>query len=114
MCRFLARRFWKMLSAPAGPRLSRRPGIYWLIRGGAMPTEIKMPQLGESITEGTVSRWLKEVGEPVEQYEILFEVETDKVNSEIPAPVRGTLLKILVPEGQTVPVGTVLALVGAE
>jgi 2-oxoglutarate dehydrogenase E2 component (dihydrolipoamide succinyltransferase) len=77
-----------------------------------MPTEIKMPQLGESITEGIVSRWLKGVGERVEQYETLFEVETDKVNTEIPAPAGGTLLQILVSEGEKVPVGTILALIG--
>src|SRR5262245_36483705 len=79
-----------------------------------MPTEIKMPQLGESITEGLVSRWLKAEGEPVAPDELLFEVETDKINSEIPAPAGGILLQILVPEGQTVAVGTVLALVGEE
>ena len=79
-----------------------------------MPTEIKMPQLGESITEGLLSRWLKVEGERVEPDELLFEVETDKINSEIPAPAGGILLQILIPEGQTVPVGTVLALVGEE
>jgi 2-oxoisovalerate dehydrogenase E2 component (dihydrolipoyl transacylase) len=79
-----------------------------------MPTEVKMPQLGESITEGLVSRWLKAEGERVAPDELLFEVETDKINSEIPAPAGGVLLQILVPEGQTVPVGTVLALLGEE
>jgi 2-oxoglutarate dehydrogenase E2 component (dihydrolipoamide succinyltransferase) len=77
-----------------------------------MPTEVKMPQMGETITEGIVSRWLKQAGERVEQYEPLLEVETDKVNSEVPAPAGGTLLRILVPEGEKVPVGAVLALIG--
>jgi 2-oxoisovalerate dehydrogenase E2 component (dihydrolipoyl transacylase) len=79
-----------------------------------MATEIKMPQLGESVTEGTVGRWLKRPGEPVAKYEALLEVITDKVDSEVPAPVAGTLLEILVPEGETVRVGTVIARVGAS
>ncbi|NTU79608.1 MAG: 2-oxo acid dehydrogenase subunit E2 [Chloroflexales bacterium] len=78
-----------------------------------MVTEIKMPQLGESVTEGTIGRWLKRPGEPVSRYEPLLEVVTDKVDSEVPAPVDGTLLEILVPEGETVRVGTVIARVGA-
>jgi 2-oxoglutarate dehydrogenase E2 component (dihydrolipoamide succinyltransferase) len=79
-----------------------------------MPIEIKMPQLGESITTGIVSRWFKKVGDRVERYETLFEVETDKVNTEVPAPAAGILQEILVTEGQEVPVGTVLALIAAE
>jgi 2-oxoglutarate dehydrogenase E2 component (dihydrolipoamide succinyltransferase) len=71
-----------------------------------------MPQLGESITEGTVSRWLKRQGEQVEQYESLLEVTTDKVDSEIPSPAAGTLLEILVGEGTTVQVGALLARIG--
>ncbi|HXN08657.1 MAG TPA: dihydrolipoamide acetyltransferase family protein [Candidatus Acidoferrales bacterium] len=66
---------------------------------------VKMPQLGETVTEGTVGRWLKKVGEAVAKYEPLLEVETDKVASEIPSPFAGTLAKILVEEGTTVPVG---------
>src|ERR1700716_3016726 len=66
---------------------------------------VKMPQLGETVTEGTVGRWLKKVGEAVAKYEPLLEVETDKVASEIPSPFAGTLIKILVEEGTTVPVG---------
>jgi 2-oxoisovalerate dehydrogenase E2 component (dihydrolipoyl transacylase) len=67
--------------------------------------QVTMPQLGETVTEGTVGRWLKKVGEPVEKYEPLLEVETDKVASEIPSPFAGTLTSILAEEGQTVPVG---------
>ena len=78
--------------------------------GGALvPVEITMPKLGESIVEGTVARWLKQVGEAVERYEPLLEVVTDKVNTEVPSPAAGILEAILVPEGETVPVGTILA-----
>lgn len=65
---------------------------------------ITMPQLGESVVEGTISRWLKQPGEEIEQYEPLLEIVTDKVNAEYPSPVSGTLAQILVPEGETVPV----------
>ena len=76
-----------------------------------MPTEIKMPQLGESVHEGTIGKWLKRPGEAVAKYEPLVEVITDKVNVEMPSPFAGVLGKILVPEGQTVPTGTVIALI---
>ena len=79
-----------------------------------MPTKVTMPQLGESVVEGTVTRWLKEVGENIDEYEPLLEVNTDKVDSEIPSPVSGTLLKILVPEGTTEQAGELLALIGEE
>lgn len=79
-----------------------------------MATEIKMPQLGESVVEGTIGRWLKHVGERVEKYEPLLEVITDKVDSEVPSTAEGVLLKILVNEGETVKAGTVIALVGEE
>ncbi|MDO5094549.1 MAG: 2-oxoglutarate dehydrogenase, E2 component, dihydrolipoamide succinyltransferase, partial [Propionibacteriaceae bacterium] len=75
-------------------------------------TEVKLPVLGESVTEGTVSRWLKAVGETVEVDEPLLEVSTDKVDTEIPSPVAGTLLEIRVNEDETAAVGAVLALVG--
>jgi len=78
-----------------------------------MTTSVIMPQMGESVVEGTVSKWLKQEGEPIEAYEPLLEVETDKVTSEITASAGGTLLKIYISEGQTVPAGTVLALIGA-
>ncbi len=77
-----------------------------------MPVEFRMPRLGEGVIEATVSRWLKQEGEPVEEGEPIVEVSTDKVDTEIPAPTDGVLLKILVPEGQTVPIDTVLALIG--
>src|SRR5919204_4928969 len=71
-----------------------------------MATSITMPQLGESVTEGTIGRWLKAVGERVERDEALVEVITDKVNVELPSPEAGVLARISVEEGQTVPVGT--------
>jgi len=77
-------------------------------------TEVVMPQMGESITEGTVSKWLKAVGDKIEKDEPLLEISTDKVDAEVPSPVAGTLLAINVKEGETVEVGSVLALVGAE
>jgi 2-oxoisovalerate dehydrogenase E2 component (dihydrolipoyl transacylase) len=77
--------------------------------GEAMATTIKMPQLGESVTEGTIERWLVKEGDKVEQYDPLFEVVTDKVNAEVPTEVAGTVTKIIVGDGQTVKVGTPLA-----
>ena len=71
-----------------------------------MATTIKMPQLGESVTEGTIERWLVKEGDTVEQYDPLFEVVTDKVNAEVPAEVAGTITRIMVPDGETVKVGT--------
>ncbi len=76
-----------------------------------MPTEIKMPQLGESIHEGTITRWLKQPGETINAYEPLLEVTTDKITSEVTAPVSGTLSLILVPEGVTVKIDTTIALI---
>src|SRR5579864_1465450 len=76
-----------------------------------MATTITMPQLGETVTEGTVERWLKQAGEPIEKYEAFVEVSTDKVNSEVPAPVTGTLREILVQEGTTVATGTPIAVI---
>src|SRR5579872_4210174 len=76
-----------------------------------MATTITMPQLGETVTEGTVERWLKKAGDTVEKYEAFVEVSTDKVNSEVPAPVTGTLREILVQEGTTVATGTPIAVI---
>jgi pyruvate dehydrogenase E2 component (dihydrolipoamide acetyltransferase) len=77
-------------------------------------TSIQMPQLGETIIEGTVLKWLKAEGETVERDEPLFEISTDKVDTEVPSPVAGTLTRIIVAEGQTVPVGTELAEVASD
>src|SRR5215467_13683878 len=78
---------------------------------------IKMPQLGESVTEGTVDRWLKQEGDYVKRDEPIVEVVTDKVNAEIPSPFEGTLVRISVKEGTTIPIGTELGaieLAGAD
>ena len=80
--------------------------------GGGQATSVKMPELGESVTEGTVTRWLKKVGDSVEVDEPLVEVSTDKVDTEIPSPVAGTLLSITAEEDDTVAVGGELAKIG--
>lgn len=76
-----------------------------------MATTITMPQLGETVTEGTVERWIKKAGDPVEKYEAFLEVSTDKVNSEVPSPVTGTIRELLVQEGTTVATGTPIAVI---
>ncbi|MDN6480983.1 MAG: 2-oxoglutarate dehydrogenase, E2 component, dihydrolipoamide succinyltransferase, partial [Acidipropionibacterium jensenii] len=77
-----------------------------------MSTEVTLPALGESVTEGTVSRWLKAVGDTVEADEPLLEVSTDKVDTEVPAPGSGTLLEVRVREDEDAAVGSVLAVIG--
>src|SRR6186997_3431382 len=75
--------------------------------------DVVMPQMGESIAEGTIVKWLKKPGDSVEKDEPLFEISTDKVDAEIPSPSSGTLQEILVPEGNTVEVNTVVARIAA-
>ena len=75
-------------------------------------TEVLMPQMGESITEGTITKWLKKVGDTVQRDEPIFEISTDKVDAEIPSPVAGTLTEIKVGEGKTVTINTVVAVIG--
>src|ERR1019366_4521653 len=72
-------------------------------------TDVVMPQMGESIVEGTLTKWLKKPGERIERDEPLFEISTDKVDTEIPSPAAGTLSEILVEEGKTVGINTVVA-----
>jgi pyruvate dehydrogenase E2 component (dihydrolipoamide acetyltransferase) len=79
-----------------------------------MPTDVIMPQMGESVAEGTVTKWLKKVGDRVERDEPLFEISTDKVDAEIPSPAAGVLTKILVKESETVAVNTVVATIDGE
>src|SRR6187549_2055560 len=79
-----------------------------------MSVEVVMPQMGESITEGTVSKWLKQVGERVEKDEAVLEISTDKVDAEVPSPGAGILLEIRTKEGETVEVGTIVAIIGEE
>src|SRR5262245_41839556 len=76
-------------------------------------TDVVMPQMGESIAEGTVVRWIKRVGDAIDKDEPLFEISTDKVDAEIPSPGAGVLLEIKVKEGETVPVNSVVAVIGA-
>ena len=77
-----------------------------------MPTEIKMPQLGESVVEGTITKWLKQEGDSIDEDELLVEVSTDKVDSEVPSSASGTIQEIKVQEGETVKVGEVIAVIG--
>src|SRR5436853_5797083 len=79
-----------------------------------MPTDVVMPQMGESIFEGTITKWLKKPGDKVQRDEPLFEISTDKVDAEIPAPASGVLKEIKVAEGATVQVNTVVGLIDAE
>ena len=79
-----------------------------------MSEEVKMPQMGESIAEGTIVRWLKQVGENIKRDEPLFEISTDKVDAEIPAPSSGVLTEIKVKEGETVPINTVVAVIDGD
>ena len=93
-------------AAPAAPAAAPAPAAT-----PAQGTEVRMPALGESVTEGTVTTWLKAVGDAIDADEPLLEVSTDKVDSEVPAPVAGFLAEIRVPEDETVEVGTVVAII---
>ncbi|MFY1676591.1 2-oxoglutarate dehydrogenase, E2 component, dihydrolipoamide succinyltransferase [Streptomyces sp. WMMC905] len=95
--------------APAAPPAAQAPAE----TGDESGTDVVLPALGESVTEGTVTRWLKSVGDSVEADEPLLEVSTDKVDTEIPAPVSGTLVRIVVGEDETAEVGAKLAVIGA-
>ncbi|WP_432044164.1 2-oxoglutarate dehydrogenase, E2 component, dihydrolipoamide succinyltransferase [Streptomyces cadmiisoli] len=97
--------------APAAPAPAAAPAA--APAGGAAGTDVVLPALGESVTEGTVTRWLKSVGDSVEADEPLLEVSTDKVDTEIPAPTSGVLLEITVGEDETAEVGAKLAVIGA-
>ncbi|WP_020671436.1 2-oxoglutarate dehydrogenase, E2 component, dihydrolipoamide succinyltransferase [Amycolatopsis nigrescens] len=95
--------------APAAPAAQSSSGD----GGSASGTSVTLPELGESVTEGTVTRWLKQVGDSVEVDEPLLEISTDKVDTEVPSPVAGTVLEISVAEDETVEVGGQLAVIGA-
>src|SRR5215208_5760451 len=79
-----------------------------------MSTEVVMPQMGESIAEGTITKWLKQVGDQVARDEPLFEISTDKVDAEIPSPAAGTLTEVRFKEGETVEVNTVVAVLDGD
>ena len=96
-------------AAPAAPAAAPAPAAT-----PAQGTEVRMPALGESVTEGTVTTWLKSVGDAVDADEPLLEVSTDKVDSEVPSPVAGFLAEIRVPEDETVEVGTVVAIISSS
>ncbi|WP_405678481.1 2-oxoglutarate dehydrogenase, E2 component, dihydrolipoamide succinyltransferase [Streptomyces sp. NBC_01511] len=101
--------------APAAPAAeTEAPAPAPAAAAPAEGTDVTLPALGESVTEGTVTRWLKEVGDAVEADEPLLEVSTDKVDTEIPAPVAGVLLEIVVGEDETAEIGAKLAVIGAE
>src|SRR3954468_25029645 len=93
-------------------------GIGWNLKigiwdlGVPMSTPVVMPQMGESIAEGTIVRWIKKVGDPVDRDEPLFEISTDKVDAEIPSPAAGVLTEIKVTEGETVAVNSIVATIG--
>src|SRR5258708_20455225 len=100
-------------------RRSRSPAAACTVERARRPpddseerVDVTMPQLGETVTEGTITKWFKQVGEEIKADEPLFEVSTDKVDSEVPAPVSGVVSEILVPEGETVAVGVRLAVIG--
>src|ERR687893_538818 len=90
-------------------RSDANPRIFVMAR-----VEVPMPQMGESNTEGTVSVWLKKVGDSVERDEPIMEISTDKVDAEIPSPTAGILVEVLVAEGTTVEVGTVVGFVETD
>ena len=79
-----------------------------------MATKVMMPQMGESILEGTITKWLKKVGDTVARDEPLFEISTDKVDSEIPSPASGIVSQILIPEGETVQINTIVAVIDGD
>ena len=96
----------------AAPRATRSAGNRELDE--TMPTNVVMPQMGESIAEGTIVRWIKKIGDEVDRDEPLFEISTDKVDAEIPSPAAGVLTAIKAKEGETVPVNSVVAVIGGE
>ena len=103
-------------AATTGAKSTAQPDAASNSGSGAVTggTEVVMPQMGESIFEGTITKWLKKVGDSVAKDEPLFEISTDKVDAEIPAPIAGTLSEIKVPEGATVQINTVVAVIGGS
>src|SRR6267378_2824415 len=108
-------RHWKTSCYPRRKTLYRLQDGLRRIDGDSMArVDVLMPQMGESIAEGTLSKWLKKLGDEVKRDEPLFEISTDKVDAEIPAPSAGVLAEIKVQEGQTVPVQTVVGVMETE
>ena len=100
-------------SAATAPATTEPAAAPEVLEAAGPGTEVMMPQMGESITEGTITKWLKKVGDTVARDEPIFEISTDKVDAEIPSPVAGTLTEIRVQEGATVTVNTVVAVIGS-
>src|SRR5580693_2556477 len=100
---------WPCISAGCSNAKSFKPARWPALRKGKSMTDVVMPQMGESIVEGTLTKWLKKPGDRVERDEPLFEISTDKVDTEIPSPAAGTLGELLVEEGKTVGINTVVA-----
>src|SRR3984957_10487824 len=96
------------------PQAVKRIERFWVPREALMAVDVIMPQMGESIFEGTITKWLKKPGDKIERDEPLFEISTDKVDPEIPSPSAGVLKEIKVNEGQTVPIQTVVAVIDAD
>src|SRR6266478_1043004 len=108
-------RHWKTSCYPRRKTLYRLQDGLRRIDGDSMArVDVLMPQMGESIAEGTLSKWLKKLGDEVKRDEPLFEISTDKVDAEIPAPSAGVLAEIKVQEGQTVPVQTLVAVIETD
>src|SRR5882762_8161897 len=108
-------RHWKTSCYPRRKTLYRLQDGLRRIDGDSMArVDVLMPQMGESIAEGTLSKWLKKLGDEVKRDEPLFEISTDKVDAEIPAPNAGVLVEIKVQEGQTVPVQTLVAVIETD
>src|SRR5438876_12077574 len=108
-------RHWKTSCYPRRKTLYRPQDGLRRIDGDSMArVDVLMPQMGESIAEGTLSKWLKKLGDEVKRDEPLFEISTDKVDAEIPAPSAGVLAEIKVQEGQTVPVQTLVAVIETD
>src|SRR5712691_548370 len=106
------RSFWKKRSSRTQPRSPPASGSWphtdWAApdrRRRSMAYTLKMPEVGETVTEGTIEKWLKQPGEKIEKYEPIVEINTDKVNVELPSPVTGTVLEIVAKEGETVLIG---------
>jgi 2-oxoglutarate dehydrogenase E2 component (dihydrolipoamide succinyltransferase) len=99
-------------SAPASAATESKPAESAPTAASGERHEVVMPQMGESIFEGTITKWLKQVGDKVERDEPIFEISTDKVDAEIPSPVSGTLTEIKIPAGNTVQINTVVAVIG--
>src|SRR6185312_5878951 len=102
------RRCPKLSERPRTPPMARRS----MHKKAHLMTNVVMPQMGESIAEGTIVRWIKKVGDAIDRDEPLFEISTDKVDAEIPSPAAGVLTEIKVQEGETVAVNSIVATIG--